>query len=143
MKHIYLHTSKMENTSVFRGDSDFESYPNYSILDKIKLLHKEYGRIKTNDAYYHILVGSIAQEGCPWCNGTPEIFKIGKSRGTGYTAYCIQCDTCGSRGPTLNITESIHLKDKDLDEYMEFMWNRYKFRKNWDNALVNPYEGNS
>ena len=140
MKHVYLHTSKFENTEVFRGDSDFEGYPNYDSLEKIKLLHKEYGRIKTKDAYYHILVGSIKHEGCHWCAGTPELFVIGPSRITGYVAHCIQCDTCGSRGPTLNICESQIIRKNDFEEIVEHIWTRYKYPRQWDSALINPYE---
>jgi len=137
--HIYLHTSNFENTRFIRNDESFFPPFNYTPQQYEKLLGNEYGIIETDDNYYHILVGSINQDGCPWCGGeaiVKKLFDGTKEMPIQHSIYCMECVRCRSRGPLLNLIGST----VDIEEYFEFMRNRYKRRLSLDSDFINPYE---
>lgn len=141
-KHIYLHTSNLEMVRDLREDNAFDPLYEYPPNEISRSFPNEYGRIKTLGNYYHIMLGQIQQDGCPWCSGPPEVIKLWGSTNTRYAAYCIQCMQCGSRGPVLNISSSAEENKEVYEEHINFMWQRYKRRRAWDDDFVNPYGNN-
>lgn len=150
-KHIYLYFSNLEQLRDLREDEKFEPLHEYTVYEYPLALRNEYGRITTYQNYYHILVGRLEQEGCPWCGspadvvklGNSRVVKLGNSRALGYTAYCIQCMQCGARGPALNVSETTHENTEMFHECMSLLWQRYKHRRAWDEGFENPYESNN
>lgn len=139
-KHIYLYFSNLDQLRDLRDDEKFEPSHEYTIHNYNLILRNEYGRITTNANYYHILVGKLEQEGCPWCASPAEVVKLAVSNSLGFTVYCIQCMKCGARGPSLNISQTMHENPEMFDEYMKLLWQRYKHRRAWDEGFQNPYE---
>lgn len=140
-KHIYLHFSNLDQLRELRNDDKFERPPEYyEWVGVQKAFRNEYGRIRTNQNYYHILVGHLEQDGCPWCGSPAEVVKLGNSRVLGFKTYCIQCIQCGSRGPTLNVSETSIENTEIFQDCMERLWHRYKHRRTWDDGFQNPYE---
>lgn len=142
MKHIYLHTSNLENARALREDSNFEPTPHYDPIGMANLHRNEFGRIRTKQNYFHILLGKLYEENCPWCGCVPEIKKLGQP-GLGempirMDQYCLQCRQCGSRGPILNINASI--PEEHIEEYYSMIRMRYVHRRSWDEGFVNPYD---
>ena len=140
-KHIYFHIGKLEYIKYLNGDPSFEISPEYECLEMGKRHRNEYGRLKSNGNFYHILVGQMQQEGCPWCGSPAKIIKLEcTSRAIGFSAYCIQCVGCSSRGPVLNLRDEDCLSEKFYEEGMDILLHRYKTRRTWDVDFVNPYE---
>jgi hypothetical protein len=138
--HIYLHTSNLNIINKFKNDDLFQSCYEYPIHEIENLHPNEYGRIKTKHNYYHILVGQIRQENCPWCAAIPFIKRI-ENPGLTYTAeYCMQCQGCGARGPILYVNSMMNNDDKYMDEVRCLIKHKFKTRRQWDDGLVNPYE---
>lgn len=104
-KHIYLHTSNVENTSRLRNEELFEPVFKYCPITEIPYIHQnEYGRIKTKDAYYHILVGQIRKKGCLWCNFPLNVISEHikdeyPNDANKFKLFC-ECQRCGARGPS-------------------------------------------
>lgn len=138
-KHIYLHSSNLENMRALRDDADFQPLYGYPHDEAHRSSRHEYGRIKTRDNFYHILLGNMEQKGCPWCKGDVEVRNSITSVEFGWCAYWIQCDACGARGPKLNIVESITNDPKDMEEIMNLLWHRFNHRRQWDEDFHNPY----
>ena len=92
-KHIYLHTSNLDYTKELRNDDSFECTHEYPTWEFSKTHRNEYGRILTDDNSYHILIGTISQENCPWCNGKANIRNI-LSTNPMCSRYCIECENC-------------------------------------------------
>lgn len=136
-KHIYLHTSGLEQTKTLRDDPNFERPYEYTQIIKQRTFPNEYGRIKTRQNYYHILIGSMKQTGCPWCGNEPELIKTKKDQN--FTTYCFTCPICLSKGPTLNIRNNLETEES-MEHFKEVMKHRYTHRRPWDADFVNPYE---
>lgn len=146
-KHLYFHSSNFDQFRELRDDPMFEydfEYP--KIPDQQHQYQYEYGRIKTEKNYYHFIFGTPKQEGCPWCAGSCEIIEGVSQDAFAPIKYYIQCIECGARGPTLNVTnihDVIRTQDKGnlIHQYIaEFLWQRFKTRRPWDDGLINPYE---
>lgn len=139
-KHIYLHTSNLDITKHLRDDHKFEIVPEYGIYEMQLSLRNEYGRIKTDQNYYHILLGAIQQEGCPWCASPSEIKKVRDSTEFSHAVYCMQCVGCGARGPLLNVSKSIEENEEAITHITQLLNDYFKTRRAWDADFVNPYE---
>jgi len=139
-KHIYLHSSNTDHTYDLRNDDRFESVPEYPRLEVAKTHQYEYGRIVTDKNYYHILIGKIPQENCPWCNGSVELFKISEGNIIEKSKFCLHCKICGSRGPILNLNPQMEHDRQVMAEMTDLMMQQYKNRKAWDSDLINYYE---
>jgi len=140
-KHIYLHSSKHEHKKNLREDPDFKSPFELDILERVNLLPNEYGRIVTKEVDYHILIGSLPHDNCPWCGHGGDLIQLPDSRSREFSSYCIQCRNCSSRGPVLNVRDNLNQSEEELKEYFEVIWQKYKWRRPWDADFVNPYEG--
>ena len=139
-KHLYFYSSNLQLTRELRQDDQFEGVQQYSSHEIELTPQNEYGRIKTNQNYYHFIFGRLSQKNCPWCDALPELLKVHESVFLERCEYCIQCMQCGSRGPILNINSSQE-KDKNfMDFFKDIMWSRYNDRLAWDKDFVNPYE---
>jgi len=141
--HIYLHTSNFDYAQKFRDDDSFEPAYNYS--NRIPNMSPyEWGRIKTGANYYHILVGAIRKENCPWCGSQPNFIELTERVDVPFNTqiikFCMECLNCGSRGPV----HRIQINDLHSNELKEIVKDRikshYSLRKQWDDGLVNPYE---
>lgn len=139
-KHLYYYSSNLDNLKDLREDDQFESVPEYNQLEISLVSRNEYGRIKTEQNYYHFLVGRLSQTNCPWCGALPELMKIHEHSFLMRSVYCIQCTQCGARGPTLNIVMNHEHDENMMDHYKKFMWDRYNHRRAWDDGFNNPYE---
>lgn len=142
-KHIYLHTSNLEYIRDLRDDNLFQCPSEYDLKSVLKSHRNEYGRIKTNQNYYHILVGTIKQEGCPWCGYSVSLIKL-KELTDGmimlHSRYCMQCNNCGARGPILNVNQVME-GDKILMETIESAErDRFELRRPWDENLLQKDE---
>lgn len=139
-KHLYLHTSNLEYCNQLREDSLFECVFEYPKIEIEKSHRNEYGRIKTRDNYYHIILGSMPQKNCPWCNSVCEIRKIYQSELSQQSQYCMQCTNCSAHGPILNICFSSEESKESMEYFKEFITHRFQHRTQWDSNFVNPYE---
>lgn len=139
-KHIYLYFSKKEQLTDLKQDDKFEFWFEYSFHEASHIHKNEYGRIKTNKNYYHILCGRLEKKDCPWCSSPSEVVKLSYNPVSQYTIYSIQCMKCGSRGPSLSISEAMEKNKEAFEEFMSVLWSAYKQRKPWDDGLVSPYE---
>lgn len=142
-RHIYLHTSNFEVTTHLNEDDQFESLPNYKPKEFLLLHQHEYGCIKTKQNFYHIILGNIKDDTCPWCNSPVELKKLGENKFTQYSHYCMKCPRCLSHGPILNVCFSAEQDQKYMDELFSFIKQRFSYRNSWDKNLVNHYENES
>jgi len=134
-KHLYFHSSNLEQIREIKKDANFEPYYEYGPMpDKMNQHQYEYGRIKTDTNYYHFIMGNPRQEGCPWCGGTAEIIE-GITSSISPRKYCIQCMRCGARGPTLNVNTD----QAENPEVVALLWQRFETRRTWDDSFINPY----
>ena len=136
-KNLYFYSSNLDYLENLQRDSLFEpphSYPYYALE---KCHRHEYGRIKTDNNYFHLIMGNPLQEKCPWCNTLPVLKRINSYRSeplTGYDSYCFECPKCGSRGPLIHITE-MNIDDQTF-EYIEAKIKAiYQQRIPWDQDL--------
>ena len=140
-KHLYFHSSNLECTRQLKDDSLFQ--PAYMYSD-VNLFQNEYGRIRTPDTYFHLLLGNVPQKGCPWCKGKTKIVKINKPDPydlLAYSEYCTQCFGCGARGPVIKVNPQIEDDQRAMKELFDLMNKRFAHRRAWDENFVNPYEG--
>lgn len=140
-KHLYLFTSNLDMTRELRKDVDFLEVHRYSSHEISKTHPYEWGRITTSGNYYHIIIGKMRQEGCPWCASPTKIKKISDA-GEGnrfYSVYCIQCMSCGSRGPYLNVTDTVEENTEAFGHIKDLMKQRYETRRYPDEDFLNPY----
>ena len=139
MRHLYFHSSKMEQTDGIKKDRSFEHCPMYERDEYQKLLLNEWGRIKTKDSYIHIIMGKIERKGCHWCGSELFFNKIGKDPSKDRcNLHCMECKKCGARGPLIRLPES-HVKAL-FDEAMNISQKSYESIRQWDCDLVNPYQ---
>ncbi len=134
-KKIYLHTSDVGNIAALKQDIKFEIAACYDPISLSKMHQNEYGRIRNYSNDYHILVGQVRQDFCPWCGERPHIKKVRESNGLSYSQYCMWCPRCFSRGPTLNVSSEMETQKILVDEYTSFMEERYSWRLAWDHNL--------
>lgn len=139
-KHLYFYASNLEQVKALREDDQFESVHEYSSYEFQFALRNEYGRIKTNQNYYHLLVGGMQQEHCPWCGHFAQIIKVHEHVFMQRAIYCIQCTQCGARGPTLNIDTNVENDETVMSHFNDLLWSRYKHRRAWDDGFKNQYE---
>lgn len=139
-KHLYFYSSNLEQTKELRNDVKFQHVHEYDAHEYPLTSRNEYGRIKTDQNYYHILFGRLEQEGCPWCGSPAKVVKLSTDKALLYTAYCIQCMGCGARGPSLNVSQTTEQNKELFDECINLLWHRYNHRRAWDEGFVNPYE---
>ena len=139
-KHIYLHTSNFNDIRDLREDRKFESVFEYPAHECSRSHRNEYGRIKTDDNFYHILVGQIPQEDCPWCGCFCKIEKVGESTMSSHSIFCMICTVCRARGPILSILKSLENDNLAIEEYQRMMKQRFESRRCWDDRFQNHYE---
>jgi len=138
-KHLYFYSSDPFQTKDLRNDDMFESTPEYDHYDLARTFPNEYGRIKTDQNYYHLLIGRLTQKNCPWCGFTPELLKVYDDKMLNRSGYCIECKQCRSRGPVLNVDKAMELNEHMMEHCIELLWNRYNHRRAWDADFVHPY----
>ena len=138
-KHIYLHTSNFNIINDLNEDDDFEKQYNYDPISFSKLHEYEIGRLKTDQNYYHIVLGNLKQENCPWCGGPAQVCSDFKCKIIQSSSYFIKCMQCGSTGPRLNVSESSEINKQEFEEVIDLLWQRYIRRRPWDDTFVNPY----
>lgn len=141
-KHLYFYSSNLEQTKELRNDDRFEPVPKYYANEHPLTSRNEYGRIKTDQNFYHFLFGRLSQTNCPWCGALPELMKVHEHAFLKRAVYCIQCTQCGGRGPTLNVDMNVEQDENVMSHYKALMWDRYNHRRSWDEGFVNPYEEN-
>ena len=142
-KHIYLHTSNLNYKRDIKDDRNFEPCIHYSVKDYQKISKYEFGRINTNENYIHIIMGNIPQENCPWCGSIPKLIKLPDEEIRDIllpSKYCIQCYTCGSRGPVLNVNCTSEQNSPYMEEMENLIKRRYERRNQWDHDFINPYD---
>lgn len=144
MKHVYLHTSDHNSREIFKNEEKFAPPFEYPPLDYSKSLRNEYGRIESRGNYYHILLGKIPQERCPWCGIEPILRIITNQNNIPDPQipikmfYC--CPQCGSQGPVLHVNTAVQEDKKMMEHFKDFVRQRYADRRMWDADLINPYE---
>lgn len=139
-KHLYFHSSNMEQIRAIKDDPAFEFCHEYPPLPDRQHQHQyEYGRIKTAKNYYHFIFGNPQQEGCPWCGGPGEIIE-GIKDSLSPQKFVIQCMQCGARGPVMNVAQSSVENREVYHEIVAIMWQRFKTRRPWDHGFINRYE---
>lgn len=140
-KHLYFHTSNLENIRELRDDVRIEgvhSYPEW----EAKLAHpNEYGRITSAFNFYHFLVGHIRKTTpkCAWCDDVLHL-KVKEYEKLNIVDLGLQCYTCGSTGPAYRTTKSDFEREIIKEHIKEFMNFKYQDRKQWDHDLKNPYD---
>ena len=139
-KHLYFHSSNLEYTRELREDPHFEHSWELDPISRNKSFPYEYGRIKTNQNYIHIMIGRIPQKSCPWCGTEPFVNKIMDSDGFSCSQYCMQCPKCGSRGPIMYLSRAIEQDKSAQQEFLDFMKTRYTQRLPWDHDFKNPHD---
>ena len=141
-KHIYLHTSNLENAEVFIKDESFQ--PLYEYIYEVRNISpNEWGRFKTDQNYYHIILGSIRNDNCPWCGSIPNFVELNERSEVPFTTrmkFCFECLNCGSRGPTHSIILNDLASNEIKENIKERIKHAYAQRLTWDHDLVNPYE---
>lgn len=143
--HIYLHTSNLDCLRYLDDDDLFEHVCEYYSLEILKTHRNEYGRIKTDINYFHILIGKIRDDKCAWCNFELTIKCLYKDQDLhmqpkNYSKYCLECKNCGSRGPICNIVPEIEEDKIAFEHFVEIMKYRYSDRKYFDFELLNGKE---
>ena len=139
-KHIYVHSSNLEYRRELRHADEFEGVPEYAAWEMPFTSQNEYGRIKTDAFYIHLLMGQMQQEGCPWCGSPPTFTKLSSSDGIRLSTYCMQCNHCGARGTVLNVNPHMEQKKETMDEVESILKHRFTQRIPWDKDFVNHYE---
>ena len=132
-EHIYLNTSNMASYEIIRNDSRFEPVNEYPIYESLNLHHNEVGRLKSMDNYYHIMLGSIPQNLCPWCGGPPLFTKVSENKN--FSTYAMVCYQCGSRGAEINVHSSAMMDEKQMAEIRNISEAKYRHRLPWDYNL--------
>jgi hypothetical protein len=140
MKHIYLHTSKKANFQEITTNEKVENVHEYDIWDYARCEENEYGRIKTRTNHFHILIGAIRQENCPWCGNRAILRRISEGDTFRPSIYSMICEQCCSRGPNLCVNISIEENKRSMEEVEALMKDRYEHRRQWDDDFINPYE---
>lgn len=134
MKHFYLNCS-LETLAMFKDQNDFQKTCEYeSDIDRCNVVPYEFGRIKTKDAYYHIISGRIPQHGCPWCGEKEHEVKVSGE------AYCIKCKKCGACGPHSKFSKEMVQNATMFNTCMTLLSEQYKSRRSWDDDFKNPYQ---
>ena len=118
-------------------DPAFEPVSEYCAWEFKNSLPNEIGRIKTKENYYHIILGGVAQKGCPFCGGEPKLLRLPSDRNL-FDKYCIQCTYCESRGRSAYIHE--YANEKEWKHMRDLLLFHFKNPFPWDKDLVNPYE---
>jgi hypothetical protein len=110
--HVYLHTSKLNVIQHLREDSLFEPAFQYPRETYDKCHANEYGKIKTKDVDYHLILGQIRGKDCPYCGSKSkmEYKEYFDSFGLRFV-YWGNCQSCGARGPC----SSTYLKPNDVN----------------------------
>lgn len=138
-KHIYVHTSDLECIRQLRDSDEFEHtwrYPEYELTNTQK---NEYGRIKTDNFFIHLLLGQILQPNCPWCDTPPVLTKVIGYEIIRRTVYCLGCPKCGARGPTLNIDYCLEESKEMMNEVESLLKAKFIRRIPWDENLQKEY----
>lgn len=146
MKHFYLHTSNHDLLTDLRLNKYFQSVYDYSSTTEIQKSHQnEIGKIKIDLSHYHIILGALNSNGCPWCAHAVELKQIYRPNSfnrdiAGYDKYCMECPNCHSRGPIMNVCQQVIHHQDDMNEIKDMISQRYKFRRQWDADFKNPYD---
>ena len=139
-KHFFLHTSDLENIKYIKEDIKFKLTFQYPEWELAKTHRNEYGRIETQQNYYHFLIGQMKQENCPWCGCGCNIEKVSESSIVSHARYCMICLYCGARGPVLNIAPTVENDPVAVEQYKMLIKQRFETRRPWDANLENVYE---
>ena len=107
MKHkIYLNTSDLKTAICIRSCDIFEPVPQYDVLDRHKAHQYEFGKLKTKEIDFHIIIGNPPKKNCPWCGSEPVLTRLPHKSLLGFDRFCLECRNCGSQGPIMNIAEA-------------------------------------
>lgn len=133
---IYLYTSNVACTEFIRKDSKFQpTYEYCPFSEGHNTLRNEYGRIRTKENDYHIIVGDLRAEGCAWCqhpldvifNEEEPVFELDRNK---FTCFCL-CKNCGSKGPEKSLR--IYDPSEDaMDHLRALILYNYSQRASWE-----------
>ena len=132
-KHYYLHSPDIE----IRNDlikSKYLQHPMlYSIADFSDTHANEFGRFETHNAFYHILIGQIKNENCPWCDGIVDVIEVSKTVILGMInlSLTVRCSNCHSQGPekTFCLSEKMYADSTCISEVYSLLKEKYMNRK--------------
>lgn len=134
-KHVYLHTSNFEYIKHLRNESSFENVHQYNRITEFPYISEnEFGRIKTSQNYFHILIGHIRHEGCAWCDFPLKVisnhakaFPFDENK---FEFYCL-CEQCGAKGPItyLHINDTSEEVKHEMDA---LILQKYQRRLSWE-----------
>lgn len=141
-KHIYCNISDPSLSEFIKKDERFTPVHKYEGLALENAHENEWGIIETENNYFHIILGTVRQEKCPWCSGKVKVIKLPKKEACffgppQYDRYCLQCENCGSQGPILFNYPDIKTDQTYIDEIFDMLKQRYSVRRPWDDGLVN------
>lgn len=139
-KHFYFYSSKLENIKEIQTDKNFQSIYQYSLEDQYKAFQNEFGRIKTPDNYFHLLIGRGQPTGCAWCGSDIELKKISDDDSSKMSIYCVQCIKCYSRGQSLNVKPEMECDKESMRMVKNLLIQNYNERRPCDSGLINPYD---
>jgi hypothetical protein len=143
-KHLYFHSSNFNYASDIHEDLSFCSAYKYPCSDFKKTFPNEYGRIETNENYFHFIIGSIPHKGCPWCAGETIIARSNENHTIEISlkniTYWVQCVKCGATGPKLHVSPHVEDNQEYKEDIIYCMTERFHRTNMWDHDFSNPYE---
>lgn len=139
-EHLYFHSSNLDYRHYLKDMIEFEpSYLYPSRSDINKTLQNEYGRIKTQNHYIHIILGKIIHDGCPWCNSPGKLIESDNSTDY-YKNYFLKCVNCGAQSPVLTISCNYKFDDFELTVIGDRLKYIFCNPNEWDKDFKNPYD---
>ncbi len=140
-KHVYFHSSNLDYIKDIRDEDIFEPVYLYPKNELRKCHPNEFGRIKTDSLYIHLIMGSIRQDDCPWCGCNDLTVRIieDKSYDTmnpfAKDLYFIECTHCRSTGPRYYMDPMVSLNTKHKEELIQLIKMRYSNRCPWEQNI--------
>lgn len=133
-KDLYVSFTDYDYLRDFRKHEDFVSPAEYEPFEFEKTSSWEFGKLKLDNMYLHLIADASLSSNCPWCGCEVQEFFVEKPE---YEvkmglmplakAYA-KCMDCLARGPTLNI-RLLDTEDKEMVEvYKDFVLQRWRQR---------------
>src|ERR1700721_4031687 len=115
LKHFYFYSSNLDYIKLIDEDFRLERVPEYDPFEMKDVVPNEWGRIKTENSYFHLILGRIPQKGCPWCASEMVLKKIENGINFGHYSYCMGCPNCGARGPVVKVNDQVESVKSDFE----------------------------
>ncbi len=130
-KDLYVSFTDYDYLREFIENNDFVSVAEYDTFELEKTSPCEYGKLRLDNMYLHLIADSGICPNCPWCDcGVQEVvlempeYEVEMVLITFAKVYA-RCMNCLARGPVLNI-RLLDTEDKIvMDEYKEFVRHRW------------------